>query len=89
MHKQQPAVSMAMYEEQLQLLKEKFTLMEKRISLKADEVVFTMSVSHRKEIDQLKDEVILLREQLKKVNKEQQEIYVKKYAGAARRRSVG
>ncbi|UOR12495.1 hypothetical protein [Halobacillus amylolyticus] len=89
MDKQQPVVSMAMYEEQLQLLQEKFSLMEKRISLKADEVVFTMSISHRKEIDQLKDEVIHLREQLSEVKKEQQEIYVKKFAGAARRRSVG
>ncbi|MFD2925771.1 hypothetical protein [Halobacillus naozhouensis] len=85
----QSVVSMAMYEEQLELLRDKFSQMENRISLKTDEVVFTMAVSHRKEIDFLKEEVLHLRGQLKVAKKEQQQLFVKKYAASARRRSVG
>ncbi|KHE67992.1 hypothetical protein, partial [Halobacillus sp. BBL2006] len=64
------------FEEQLFQLKEKFTLMEKRLSLKADEIVFTMAISHRKEIDELKEEVFQLRDQLKQVKKEQKNHYL-------------
>ncbi|MBA2173912.1 hypothetical protein H0266_03260 [Halobacillus locisalis] len=59
------------FEEQLFQFKEKVGLLERRLSLKADEVVFTMAVSHRKQIDQLKDEVFQLREELKQVKKQQ------------------
>ncbi|WP_079479992.1 hypothetical protein [Halobacillus salinus] len=59
------------FEAELVRLKEKFSLLERRLSLKADEVVHTMAVSHRREIDGLKDEVFRLREELKKVRKEQ------------------
>ncbi|WP_173916333.1 hypothetical protein [Halobacillus sp. Marseille-Q1614] len=62
-------VPAATYEKQLVQLKDKFSLLEKRLSLKADEIVFTMAVSHRKEIDQLKDEVIYLREQVKELKR--------------------
>ncbi|WP_079530096.1 hypothetical protein [Halobacillus hunanensis] len=85
----QSVVSMALYEEQLDLLRNKFSQMEKRISLKADEAVFTMAVSHRKEIDLFKEEVLRLRDQLKEVRKEQQQLHVKKYVASARRRSAG
>ncbi|WP_163526201.1 hypothetical protein [Halobacillus ihumii] len=85
----QSVVSMALYEEQLDLLRNKFSQMDKRISLKADEAVFTMAVSHRKEIDLYKEEVLRLRDQLKEVRKEQQQLHVKKFAASARRRSVG
>ncbi|MFQ3543016.1 hypothetical protein Q7A53_02945 [Halobacillus rhizosphaerae] len=76
------------FEEQLFHLKEKFQLLERRLSLKADEIVFTMAVSHRKEIDELKDEVFYLRDELKKVKKDQQEEYLKKAAFQAKRRSL-
>ncbi|WP_082234025.1 hypothetical protein [Halobacillus massiliensis] len=62
-------VPAATYERQLIQLKDKFSLLEKRLSLKADEIVFTMAVSHRKEIDHLKDEIIHLREQVKELKK--------------------
>ncbi|MBH0229549.1 hypothetical protein LCL89_03245 [Halobacillus yeomjeoni] len=76
------------FEEQIFQLKEKFSLLERRLSLKADEIVFTMAVAHRKEIDELKDEVFHLREQLKTVKKEQQDQYLERIAYQAKKRSV-
>ncbi|MGP4060048.1 hypothetical protein [Halobacillus litoralis] len=77
------------FEEQLSQLREKFSLLERRLSLKADEIVFTMTVSHRKEVDDLKDEVFSLRDELKKMKKERQHAYLGKVAQQAKRRSVG
>ncbi|CDQ19536.1 hypothetical protein SAMN05192559_104237 [Halobacillus karajensis] len=76
------------FEEQLSHLQEKFSLLERRLSMKADEVVFTMTVSHRKEIDELKDEVFLLRDELRKIKKERRHEYLGKVAQQAKRRSV-
>lgn len=77
------------FEEQLSQLQEKFSLLERRLSLKADEIVFTMTVSHRKEIDELRDEVFHLRDELKKMKKERRQDYLGKVAQQAKRRSVG
>lgn len=77
------------FEEQLSQLQEKFSLLERRLTLKADEVVFTMTVSHRKEIDELRDEVFHLRDELKKMKKERRQDYLGKVAQQAKRRSVG
>jgi cell division protein FtsB len=77
------------FEEQLSQLQEKFSLLERRLSLKADEVVFSMTVSHRKEIDELRDEVFQLRDELKKMKKERRQDYLGKVAQQAKRRSVG
>ncbi|MFG6148728.1 hypothetical protein [Halobacillus sp. B23F22_1] len=83
------SVSRATYERQFVQLKEKFELLEKRLSLKADEIVFTMAVSHRKEIDQLKEEVIHLREQIKDVKKTQKSGYKRNLHLSSRKKSVG
>ncbi|UOQ42746.1 hypothetical protein MUN89_12275 [Halobacillus salinarum] len=83
-----PVVNSAEFEEQLIRLREKFSLLERSLSLKADEIVFTMAVSHRKEIDQLKEEVIHLQEQLKKVKQDQKSSYIKKVSQLAKNRSV-
>ncbi|WP_101844056.1 hypothetical protein [Halobacillus sp. Marseille-P3879] len=83
------SVSRATYERQFVQLKEKFELLEKRLSLKADEIVFTMAVSHRKEIDQLKEEVIHLRQQIKNVKKEQKPAYKKNIHLSSRKKSAG
>ncbi|MFC7320660.1 hypothetical protein [Halobacillus campisalis] len=83
------SVAKATYEKQLVQLKEKFTLLDKRLSLKADEIVFTMAVSHRKEIDQLKDEVIKLREQLKEVKREKKREGGGHFALSSRKKSAG
>ncbi|SFJ99570.1 hypothetical protein SAMN04487936_10670 [Halobacillus dabanensis] len=77
------------FEEQLSQLQEKFSLLERRLTLKANEVVFTMTVSHRKEIDELRDEVFYLRDELKKMKKERRQDYLGKVAQQAKRRSVG
>ncbi len=77
------------FEEQLSQLQEKFSLLERRLSLKADEIVFTMTVSPRKEIDELRDEVFHLRDELKKMKKERRQDYLGKVAQQAKRRSVG
>ncbi|MFC7060417.1 hypothetical protein [Halobacillus seohaensis] len=82
-------VSRNTYDQQLNQLREKFVLLEKRLSLKADEIVFTMAVSHRKEIDQLKDEVIRLREQLKEVKRNQKGEYRSHFPLSSRKKSVG
>lgn len=76
------------FEKELVQLKEKFSLLERRLSLKADEVVFTMTVSHRKEIDELKDEVFRLREELKKVNKEHKQGFMGDITRRQRQRRV-
>ncbi|WP_226579242.1 hypothetical protein [Halobacillus litoralis] len=77
------------FEEQLAQLQKKFSLLERRLSLKADEIVFTMTISHRKEVDELKDEVFLMRDELKKMKRERRNEYLGKVAQQAKRRSVG
>ncbi|MGR9049962.1 hypothetical protein LC065_14595 [Halobacillus litoralis] len=77
------------FEEQLSHLQEKFSLLERRLSIKADEIVFNMAVSHRKEIDELKNEVFGLRDELRKMKRERRYEYMEKVAQQARRRSVG
>lgn len=57
------------FDKEIVELKEKFSLLERQIGLKADERVFTMVVSSRKEIEQLKDEIFRLREELKHIKK--------------------
>ncbi|MCP3025893.1 hypothetical protein [Halobacillus sp. A5] len=83
------SVSRAAYERQFVQLKKKFHLFEKRLSLKADEIVFTMAVSHRKEIDQLKEEVIHLREQIKDLKKEKKVSSKKNLHLSSRKKSAG
>ncbi|MBM7552504.1 hypothetical protein [Thalassobacillus pellis] len=51
--------------------------LEQKISLKADEVVFTMAVSHRKEIDRLQDEIIELHEEVRQLKRTQKELHYK------------
>ncbi|MGI8315324.1 hypothetical protein [Halobacillus mangrovi] len=77
------------FEELLFQLKEKFTLMEKRLSLKTDEIVFYMAIAHRKETDHLKEDVLQLREQIRKLEKEQKAKCLEKIAYQAKRRSAG
>lgn len=77
------------FEEQLSQLQKKFSLLERRMTLKADEIVFAMAVTHRKEIDDLKDEVFLLHDELKKMKKQKRFEYLGKVAQQAKRRSVG
>ncbi|REJ09692.1 hypothetical protein [Halobacillus trueperi] len=77
------------FEEQLSHLQEKFSLLERRLSIKTDEIVFNMAVSHRKEMDELKNEVFGLRDELRKMKRERRFEYMGKVAQQARRRSVG
>ncbi|MCA0970384.1 hypothetical protein LCM20_07265 [Halobacillus litoralis] len=78
-------VSVEDFETELLQLKERFSLLERRLSLKADEVVSTMAISHRKQIDELKDEVFRLRDELKKVQKGQKEKLIDRVVRRQRR----
>ncbi|WP_181348325.1 hypothetical protein [Thalassobacillus sp. CUG 92003] len=69
-------VSKQEFEEGLGRMIEKFRVLDKRISLKADDVVFTMAVSHRKEIDKLQTEILKLREEVKQLRRSHKELYL-------------
>ncbi|MBN8234644.1 hypothetical protein JF544_05255 [Halobacillus kuroshimensis] len=77
------------FERQLFQLQEKFSLLERRMSLKADEIVFSMTVAHRKEVDELKEEVLNLQGELRHMKKEKRQAYMGRIAQQAKKRSVG
>ncbi|MGP4075288.1 hypothetical protein [Halobacillus sp. K22] len=67
------------FEEQLLKLKDKMSRLEKQVSLKADETVFSMAVAHRKEMDDLFDGLFQLKEQIDEVRNDQEAHAIKKY----------
>ncbi|MDC3415339.1 hypothetical protein [Aquibacillus salsiterrae] len=48
-------------------LADRIRLIDQRLSTKADEVVLTMALAHRQEIEALQDEIVELHQELKKV----------------------
>ena len=69
--KQLSGVSKKTYNQTYMELMEKFRLMDQRISTKADDVVLTLTLAHRKEIDNIQKEISQVRkdlEQLRELN---------------------
>ncbi|GGM23134.1 hypothetical protein GCM10011351_06230 [Paraliobacillus quinghaiensis] len=69
--KQPSGVAKNTYNHAYMELMEKFRLMDQRISTKADDVVLTMALEHRKEIENMQKEINQVRkdlEQLRQLN---------------------
>ncbi|MBM7569865.1 hypothetical protein [Aquibacillus albus] len=64
------ALSKKEFEKAYLELSERIRLIDQRISTKADEVVLTMTLSHRQEIEELQSEIIHLRSELKRVKQQ-------------------
>ncbi|RWZ60302.1 hypothetical protein EQV77_03135 [Halobacillus fulvus] len=76
------------FEEQIFHMKEKSRQLERRLSSKVDEQVFSISVSHKKEVDALKEEVFKLRSEIKNIKKEKKARYLERMARQAKQRRV-
>lgn len=48
-------------------LMDEVRIMDQRLSTKADEVVLTMTLSHRQEIEELQNEILSIRKEIKKI----------------------
>ncbi|GGC87584.1 hypothetical protein GCM10007216_17890 [Thalassobacillus devorans] len=73
---QQKGVSRRQFEHSLLEMMDDMQRLEQKISLKADEVVFTMAVAHRKEIDRLQEEILTMREEIKELKKNQKDLHM-------------
>ncbi|WP_077621770.1 hypothetical protein [Sediminibacillus massiliensis] len=62
-----PGVSKKEFERAYVELSDRLRIIDQRLSTKADDIVLTMTLAHRNEIDELQTEVIKLREELNKV----------------------
>ncbi|MFD1018448.1 hypothetical protein [Thalassobacillus hwangdonensis] len=74
--KEKKGVPRQRLEQSLGEVMEEMRRLEQKISLKADEVVFTMAIAHRKEIDRLQEDIIALREEMKLLKKDQKELHM-------------
>ena len=78
-YQERNSVSKKEFEKAYVELIERVRVMDQRISTKADEVVLTMALSHRQQIDELETEILRLREDLKKVKQQEVKNEVKHY----------
>ncbi|MRH42442.1 hypothetical protein GH741_07060 [Aquibacillus halophilus] len=60
-------------------LMDRVRIIDQKLSTKADEVVFTITMTHRQEIEELQFEIIRLNNELKKVKKQQTHYFIPRY----------
>ncbi|WP_028782998.1 hypothetical protein [Thalassobacillus devorans] len=83
----QQGVSRRQFEQSIIDMMDDMQRLEQKISLKADEVVFTMAVAHRKEIDRLQEEILTMRAEIKDLKRNQKDLHMEKSFSMAGRKT--
>ncbi|QHT46836.1 hypothetical protein QRD89_09970 [Halobacillus sp. ACCC02827] len=87
--KKSQVVTPVEFEQQLSNIRDKFALLERRLSMKTDEIVFSMTVSHRKDIEKVREDVMQLTVNRQRAGAALQRAHLLSAAKEAKQRTVG
>ncbi|QTM99621.1 hypothetical protein ERJ70_10110 [Sediminibacillus dalangtanensis] len=74
-------VSKQVFEKAYVELSDRVRLIDQKLATKADEVVLTLALSHRQEIEELQEEIVKLRKEIKQLKSKKEEQKLNRYVG--------
>ncbi|WP_026570157.1 MULTISPECIES: hypothetical protein [Sediminibacillus] len=77
----QNGVSKQVFEKAYVELSDRVRLIDQKLATKADDVVLTLALSHRQEIEELQGEVVNLRKEIKQLKSKKEEQRLNRYVG--------